>query len=470
MLHKVKDTIDTFDMIKYKDHIVIGVSGGADSMSLLHVLYSMQQEYELKLTAVHIHHGLRGKEADEDADFVSNICSQYQIPYVLYRFDIGQEAKLRKLTEEEAGRMMRYTAFEEVLQKKGAQKIAVAHTTNDQAETLLMRLMRGTGLQGLGGIPPVRGPIIRPLIGCTREEVETYCKQYQVLFRNDSSNHTELYTRNKIRIHLIPWLQKELNPTVVDILNQTSILLQEEERYMDEQAQMLFEQVVGVRQDGESIELHVSKLLSVHPVMRKRILRKAILCVRESLKDIGFGHIVDMEGLLQKQTGKKINLPGKILVEKQYDILKIYKKTIVHKGYFYEIQEKSPLFIVELGQYVRAIVYPKENFTDFSHSVYTKTFDYDKIKNGIQIRTRLTGDRIQLRGNKKLKDFFIDEKVPRDSRDKVPLVTDGQQIIWVVGYGKSRAYEVDIHTKRVIQISFFTEILDPREDDTHPYS
>lgn len=454
ILDTVGLTINTYKMIENKDHIVIGVSGGADSICLLHILYRLQEKYDLTLHTVHIHHGLRGEEADQDAAFVKKICHQYQIPYEGYYFDIAKEAEIRKMAEEEAGRIIRYQVFADAMAAVKAQKVAVAHTMNDQAETLLMRICRGTGVKGLGGIPPVRGAIIRPLIECTREQIEKYCEKQHLSYRIDSTNQLDIYTRNKIRLHLIPWIQKELNPNIIQTLGKTSILLQQEDQYIEEQSEEAFYKCLHLQEEG-FVELNIEKLCQNTPVIVRRILRQAVLTVRGHVKDLTYGHVISLEELLTKQTGKQVYLPGEMVAEKQYDLLRISVKSFEIK-FCYDIVIGQRIYIPEIQKYVAARLLPKEDYGGSVQNVYTKRFDYDKIKDSLQIRSRQAGDKIQTKGmtgTKKLKKYFIDEKIPRLARDRIPLVVEGNNIIWIVGQVISEAYKIEQNTKTILEIS-----------------
>ena len=212
--NKVRKFIDKYDLIQSGDHLIAGVSGGADSMMLLHFLYTHQQEYAIQIIVAHVHHGIR-QEAEEDARFVEEMAKKWELPYYRHNCHVKELAKLKGISEEEAGRIERYNFF--ISLSNPYSKIVTAHTMNDQAETLLMRFFRGTDLRGLGGIAPQRDNIIRPLLSLQRKEIEAYCSYYGVAYQNDHTNFMPIYTRNKIRLECIPYIEKNINPNIVQL-------------------------------------------------------------------------------------------------------------------------------------------------------------------------------------------------------------------------------------------------------------
>ncbi|WP_058486501.1 tRNA lysidine(34) synthetase TilS [Defluviitalea phaphyphila] len=452
MLHKFYNTIKKYNMITMGDKIIVGVSGGADSMCLLHLLKELSNELDFSITVVHVNHGLRGKDAQEDAEFVENICKEWGIAFNLYHIDIKKEAKKRKCSEEEAGRILRYEIFEEERKKVNGNKIAIAHNMNDQAETVLMQLFRGSGLKGLGGISPVRGNIIRPLLEITREEIEDYCVKNHIEYRHDYTNDLNIYTRNKIRNEIIPLIKENINPNIVKTLYNMSTIIKEEDIFLDKKAKSLLKEAIE-KETKNYLVINNIKFNSYDDVIKKRIIRIILEKLIGSLKDIASKHILDIIELSKKGTGKKINLPKKLVVKTQYDELIFQLGETNIQNFFYKIDIPSSLFIEEIGLTIETKLLNREKFTLFNQDVYTKSFDYDKIEGSLCIRTRKPGDRIILKnGNKKLKDFFIDSKIPRDEREKIPLLADGNKILWVIGYRYSDAYKITANTNRILQV------------------
>ncbi len=448
MINSVKRYIIKNKLIFPGEHIVIGVSGGADSICLFHILKSLQKEYKLTLTVAHINHGMR-KEAQEDAAFVETLCKEWEVDYQEHNCNIVQLAKEQKISEELVGRNERYDFFERVRAQCHGDKIAVAHTMNDQAETMLMRLIRGSGVTGLGAIMAKRDFIIRPILLMSREEVEEYCLKNRLGFKEDASNKMAIYTRNKLRLQVLPILKKEFNPRVVEVVAQAATQLQETENYLENQTKEAYESVVHKYKNGYSIS--IEKLLSFHAVIQSRIIRMAIEYHLGSLKNIHYQNVNDILSLTHKQSGKSINIGGESVAVRENEDIRIIKQD---KPLVYSRDLKVGVNkIVECNKEIELIpVVNGKNIQRYKNT-YTKNIDYDKINGSLQIRTRQAGDRIQLKsGSKKLKDFFIDEKIPKTSRDDIILIADQANIIWIVGYRLSEAYYITDQTKHVLQI------------------
>ena len=444
----VRNYINENKLIAHNQHIIIGVSGGADSICLFHILKSLQKEYNLKLTVAHINHGVR-KEAKEDAKFVQSLCEEWGVHYKEHNCNIAQLSKQQKLSEEVVGRNERYGFFEEIRREYGGDKIAVAHTMNDQAETMLMRLIRGSGITGLGGIMAKRDIIIRPLLIISREDVESYCQDNGLEFKEDATNKMNIYTRNKLRLQVLPILKREFNPKVIESVSQAATQLQDTEDYLEMQTKVAYESVVTQYKNGYSV--HIDSLLSFHKVIQSRVIRMAIENHKGSLKDISYQNINDVLGLAYRQSGRSIDIGEKLLAIREHGEIRIIK----------EIKTQS--FSVELGFGLNKIVECNKKIElkllDNGESkqryenTYTKNIDYDKINGSLKVRNRQSGDKILLKnGSKKLKDFLIDEKVPKTSRDDIIVIADDINIIWIVGYRLSQAYYITDQTKHVLQI------------------
>ena len=448
MIKKVKDCIKENKLICLKDHIVVGVSGGADSMCLLHILKSIQEEYDLDLTVAHINYGMR-KEAKEDATFVEEMCEKWEIPYKEHSCNIVEIAKCTKRSEEEVGRNERYEFFEKVRKDNGDNKIAVAHTMNDQAETMLMRLIRGSGITGLGAMVAKRDIIIRPLLTVSREDVEAYCNQHHIEFKEDKTNKTDLYTRNRLRRHVLPMLKKDFNPKAVEAIAQAASQLQEVEQYLIQETQMAYQKVVS--QDLKDYLIQIEPFLSYHPTIQGRVIRMVIEVYIGSLKNINYININDVLGLFHKQSGKMIHIGHQAVVMREHGYIRITKEKNKPKFSFNLAMGSNE--VVQCNKKVELSPCDDSKSKQRHENAYTKNIDYDKISGNLQIRNRQPGDRILLKGgSKKLKDFFIDEKIPRTCRDDVLLIADNKNIIWVVGYRLSEAYYVTDKTKKVLEI------------------
>lgn len=317
---KVLKTIQKYELIKNGNTIVIGVSGGPDSMTLLNILYQLKEKKQLetKIVVAHVNHGIR-KEAEEETKYVENFCQKYSIPCYIKKEKVEQLAKLQKVGTEEAGRNLRYSFFEEVGQMVKADKIVTAHNANDNAETILMNILRGTGTSGLKGIEIKRqNRYIRPLLECNRKEIEEYCVQENLEPRQDKTNQENIYTRNRIRNELIPYLEREFNPNIITTLNRLAILAKEENEYLEQQVKAHYEEVkieeyLGNKQlEGKNtILLDLKKFNQQELVIKNRLVRYTINRVTTSCQNIEKIHIADIVKLCENNIGNKFLMPNK---------------------------------------------------------------------------------------------------------------------------------------------------------------
>ncbi|MCS3917598.1 tRNA(Ile)-lysidine synthase [Caldanaerobacter subterraneus subsp. tengcongensis MB4] len=458
MIEKVLRTIEKYNMIEKDDKIVMGISGGPDSLCMLDVLFNLKGKFNLKLYVVHVNHMIRGEDAKKDAEFVEKLCKDLDLPFFLFEENIPYLAKKMGLSEEQAGRYVRYKAFEETLKRVGGNKIAVAHNKNDVAETVLLNILRGTGLRGLIGIKPVNGNIIRPLIEIERREIEKYLKDKNLHPRIDHTNYEDLYTRNKIRLKVIPYIEEVFKIDLVENLSRMAAILLEEDDYLEAKCEEVFNQICEI--NGEEIKVDVDALKSQHTAIKRRLVRRMYFYVKGETDGLEYGHVEDVLNLLDKPTSSKIDLPFEIEALKMYNNLVIRKKKTKEKVKFKEVLKIPGVTTIEgIGKF-KAYVVDISQVDDFNKGEYIKFFDYDKIKGEIVVKSREDGDRFSplgMRGTKKLKEFFIDEKIPREERDYIPLVAIGKEIVWVVGYRMSEKFKVDKNTSKVLVIEYTKE-------------
>ena len=325
-LKKVYEYIQKNKLIKESEHIIVGLSGGADSVCLLHILHSLSNRLKIKLTAIHINHMLRGQEAKRDENFAINFCKELGIEIITKRIDVLIIAKEEKISEEEAGRNARYSTFYEYKKILGADKIATAHNKNDNAETVIMNIIRGSGLSGLKGIDAKRNDIIRPILDLERKEIVNYCNACNLGFVTDSTNRETKYTRNKIRLKLIKEIDDMFNVNITRKINQMSMLVREDNDYIEGMASEAF---LRSREDEKDKEicLNIEKLKMFHNAIRKRVLRKAIGQIKNDINSIENKHIESICNLLEgEKTGQEVELPKKIRAYRDYNILRIYQK------------------------------------------------------------------------------------------------------------------------------------------------
>ena len=323
--NKVLETIKKYQLIEKEDKLVIGVSGGPDSMALLHILLTLQEKEKIPsctLVVAHVNHMLR-KEAEEETAYVEEFCRLHQIPCFVKRAKVEELAQKAKMGTEEMGRNIRYQFFEEVRQKEKAQKIVTAHHANDNAETVLMNILRGSGTAGLKGIEPIRKNeknvvFVRPLLNCTKEEIYEYCEEKKLQPKIDKSNQENVYNRNKVRNILIPFLEKEWNPNIVATLNRLSELARQENQYIERQTQKAYEDMV-LEEGKDSIVLSLKKWNGQDFVIKSRVIRYTINRLLGTTKDIEKIHIEDIIKLCENNVGNKYLIPNKkvkVLVNK----------------------------------------------------------------------------------------------------------------------------------------------------------
>lgn len=446
-------------MIEEKQAILAGVSGGADSVCLLLLLYALKSRLDLRLSVVHVEHGIRGEESLADARFVRNLCDRLSVPCKICPVDVPERAKRLGQSLEEAGRTVRYEIFEgeaRALEKRlgGECRIAVAHNANDNAETMLYHLARGTGIRGLAGIPPVRGRIIRPLLILERREIEAYLAKRGQDFCRDATNETDLYRRNRIRHRILPEME-ELNPEAVRHMARTGEMLGELDAWLGEVA----DRVLGEAMEGDG--LRKEPLRKLPEPLQKEVLHRWIAGVWGENRDISYVHVEALTALLTAPAGKEIRLPGKRKVISTYAHLTAEEtgETAPVPGAVSlsrrQLEDAGEAQVSAWGYRFSFALRRREKNAEIPRKSYTKWFDYDKIKDDFEIRNRQPEDYLTIdeQGRKKsLNRYFIDEKVPRDRRNALPLLACGHHVIWVPGYRISAYYKVDETTDKILEV------------------
>ena len=433
--------IEKYRMIEAGSQAVAGVSGGADSVCLLFLLMEYQKRVSFSLRAVHVNHHVRGEEAVRDQEFTRRLCESLGVPLDLYDYDVPRMAETEHLSCEEAGREARRRAFYRTAcrwERPDQVRIALAHHENDQAETVLHNLVRGAGLAGLAGIRPVHrtgsGMYIRPLLCISREETENYLIQRGIPWVTDSTNEEEVYTRNKIRREILPALMQINSGAVKNIAAAAGRVLEAED-YLSELTKKAVEKYTA--KEG-SVWILSRDLFEEPMLLQKRVVKNVLEAAAGKKKDLSSAHMEAVLELAKGRTGASASLIYGLRAQQVYGDIHITRGE----------QEKKDLLELEFR------VFPYEN-QQIPEKTYTKWFDYDKIKNGLAVRRRLPGDYLMISrdgGTKKLKDYFIDCKVPRRERDNVTLLADGSHVLWAVGYRISEYYKVTSQTKKVIKV------------------
>lgn len=455
-IDNVKAVILKYNLLSKEDKVVIGVSGGADSLCLLHVLNTIKNEIGIEIFAVHLNHQFRGAEADADAEFVEDICKKWEIPYKVASFDVPAYAKQHGLSPEEAGREIRYKLFRDVKEVINANKIAVAQNLNDNVETILMRLFRGTGLEGLKGIDVLRDEIIRPLLETDRTSIEEYCRQNDLEPRVDKTNLQPIYSRNKIRLELIPYLKESFNSNLNESIVRLSQIIKEENDYLEQQTNKLMNSIVQIEEQRLSIK--INNLTELHEAMQKRLLRKAVEQLAETLNGYEYKHFQGIIELLDKGTGAALELPKNLKAYISYENLILSKKIEnKHKKCYYKLKYDYDNKIDELGVAISIKLTNQIPLSMMQKHTNTIYIDAAKVTQELVLRNRQQGDMfspIGMMGSKKLKDYFIDRKTPREKRDEIFLLADGNEIVWIIGDLISEKYKITTQTKKVIVICY----------------
>lgn len=448
-------------LIKENDNIILGLSGGPDSMVLLHILLYVRERISFNLVVAHINHGVRGEEALKDEKFTEKVAKELGLDFFSTKADMVGLAKEKNISEEEAGREIRYGFFRELIKELGHGKIAVAHNRNDQAETLLMRIMRGTGIDGLAGMSFKSDDIIRPILDINRWEIEKYVEDNSIETVVDKTNLETIYSRNKVRLELIPYIKENFNPNIIDTLFRLSENAKLDSSFLEECSGKVYKSIS--KEKSASVVMKSDLFMEEDKAVKNRIIRKAIYNLIHTLQGIEEVHISSVVDLFNKgETGKRIDLPNNLLAKVSYNNLIIEKNINEDMA---EVCENKEETILQIGQNyleeykleinLKIIDRKYINFKNVSSNV--KFFDYDIMNEEIWIRTRNPGDRfapIGMKGRKKIKDYFIDEKIPRDLRDEIPLLMCGENIIWVIGYRMSEDYKVKKETRNVLRVEY----------------
>ncbi len=437
--------------------VVAGVSGGGDSMAMLDLLRRMQKKYEYELRVVHVNHGIRGKEAERDQLLVEKSCKAQGIPCHVYSYDVPGLSVLWKNGLEETGRKVRKEAFGKEIERTqgagpGRRVIALAHNKNDLAETMLHHLCRGTGLRGLSPMKPEKDGVVRPVLCLERKEIDEYLKERQIICALDSTNLEDEYTRNRIRHHLIPVLETEINERAVSHMTETAELIGQAEEYLSKKGKCLAE---AARTEEKSF-LFLDDFFEREEILQKYAIREAVELLTGNVRDLSMIHVKKVMDLYGSRTGAKISLPFGLLAERTYEGIRIAisksQENLEKKEYTLPVPGvlKCPygFFETKIFHWSDQKIFEK---------TYTKWLDYDKIKYDISVRTRRTGDYLIVNGagqRKKITRCMIDEKIPRESRDRLPLAAVGSEILWMVGGRINERYKITSETKNVLEIKY----------------
>lgn len=459
----VTDFLGEHGLTGQKKPLLVAVSGGPDSVCLLHVLYSLRKELGLKLHVVHLDHMLRGKESASDAQYVFDLCHKLGVPVTVEQRDVRAHQKQHSLTLEEAAREVRYGFFADVAESIGVRTVTVGHTLDDHVETVLLHIIRGTGTRGLRGLQPVSKrqssgnflTVIRPLIEVTRAETTAYCRRHRLHPRVDASNLSPEFLRNRVRLELLPLLGS-YNPRIVEALLRTARIAADDVAVLEKAARRQWRRTA--QREGNAIVLDKVHLLDAGPGIQRILLRMALDEILGTLKDIEERHVEVILTTLLKPAGKSVSLPYGLRFVTEYDRFVLAR----------EPERTSPFPLLD-GEYAIAVpgvtkipgwrvsaeVLASVKNTGKDH--LTAIFDFERLIGKLVVRPRRPGDRFQPLGmdeEKKVGRFMIDAHVPREWRSRIPVVCDEDKVVWVVGYRIDERVKVTGATKRVLQLRF----------------
>lgn len=453
MLRQISETIRDNRLFCQDDTVVVAVSGGADSVALLDILSALTK-LRLNLVVAHLNHGLRGKESDGDAAFVEELAARYQLPFELQRVDVKEIGKLRKLSLEEAGRMARYQWFETVARSCSARLIALGHHADDQAETFLLRLFRGSGTTGLSSMRLLSSDrYVRPLLLLTRDEILAYLKRRGLSYRHDSSNDETVFLRNRIRHECLPYL-RTFNPAISERLNNAAEILAADETVLETLIDQLFPRLS--RCDSDRVILDVKAVRAELPGVRFRLYRRALLVLRGDLARIATNHLKQIDQLVHSsRTQGEQSLPGGLTAMRCYDTLHFLPARKAQGRESWEIRIEGPgRYMLPDGRDISVrLIAPPESWGAVSS--FRAYFDPATIPFPWSLRTFRPGDRFRpfgMTGTRKVKDFFIDRKIPQLLRRQIPLLFSGEELLWVCGLRVSESGRVPPGTREVAEV------------------
>lgn len=503
VINKVEAFINENKLINKGDTVIVALSGGADSVCLFVMLAKLKERYGISLYAVHVNHGIRGDEALRDREFAVSLAAQYGVECTVYNYDVPKLAAERKMTEEEAGRYARYEAFEQERIKRNADSIALAHHMNDQIETILFRMCRGTGIRGMQGIPVKRDYLIRPLMCLSRREIEEYLACEEQDYVNDSTNEVLDYDRNRVRNIIVPELEK-INASAVEHICRLSGNIEQLYEWYETECSMYYDNMVIENEDNMYGKIYVfscDRMACLPDIIATEIIRKIIGKLTNSMKDIENRHIKGILGLMNMESGKEIHLPYSLVAEHQYGYIRIYKKNdksqknkknqknkenqddhnnkennTPEKGQQDSVCTIEPeklkageiftetfynVYLPETAEYMEKLTITAEykNITPdmdkLPKNLCTKWIDCDKMEDKLAIRRPQDGDYLYI-GNsarKKLSRYMIDNKIPRQYRDSLLIFAEGNNALYIAGGRMGRRCYVDENSNHIIEIN-----------------
>lgn len=459
---KVIKTVNKYKLLGRKDIILAAVSGGPDSVCMLYLLAELSAEIGFKLSVFHLDHQLRGENSRQDAKFVKNLSSKLGLPCFLYSFNVQRYQRISGLSMQEAARRVRMRLMSRAAERIRANKIALGHNADDQVETIIMRILRGTGLDGLTGMGifdsfPGRTEalIIRPLLEASREEIEQFLREGKISYRIDRSNLKPVYLRNKIRLELIPYLEKNYNPALKKGLLQMCKILSLDNSYLLKETDNIYPRLVQEESAGRVI-LKIPEIIKCDEAIQFRVIRKGLKNLKGHLRAVEAKHVENILELIKGAGAHRgISLPGGVLAKKSYQLLelKMNEKKEIKCFTRKRLTIPGKTYVPELDMEIEAQIRDKDNLPwppDQEREAY---LDYEKLVFPLYLSLRWPGIKFQplgMEGTKKLKDFLIDERVPLEVRDRTLLVLSKDEIVWVAGFRIAHPFRLTANSKKVL--------------------
>jgi len=455
MIKKVIKTIEKYKLLDEEDRVVAALSGGPDSTALLVALVQIAKQLDFSIIVAHYNHGLRGTSSDEDEKYSQELAIKLGLIFVSGKMD--QKLRQKGKSPEDFYRQQRYQFLDKVAEDYNAQKIALGHNIQDQAETVLLNLLRGSGLGGLKGILPMReGKFIRPLIEVSRGEIIAFLSEAGISYCQDSSNESKIYLRNKIRFELIPYLKEKFNPRIEENLAQMAEILRQDDEYIRNSVQEALKSTYIQNQSNRIISLNIEYIKGLAPAIRSRLFKKILESLNPEKNGFSFSNIKALERLAQvTESGKRISLPLGIEAKREYDSLILERDKICLKQVDYEYPVNIP-GIIHVKETNRTISIEK-TFRDKidQHNKNKVYLDLDKIQQPVILRNRRDGDRFQplgMKGRQKIKSLFINQKIPRNKRNEVMLLVDRNSVIWIENIHLSERVKISPQTINILAL------------------
>jgi len=463
LLDKVYNVIIKYEMTVPGDKVLVALSGGADSVCLLSVMHSLKERLGIEVYAAHLNHMIRGEEAERDEQFAKKLCEFLGVRCFVKHTDVPEIAEKEGLSVEEAGRKARYDFFGELKEKEKITKIATAHNKNDRAETVFMRIMRGTGIDGLQGIAYKREDgVIRPVLDVSRGEIEDYLKENNMDFCTDSTNSDNDYTRNRIRNELLPYIKENFNPSIVDTLVRFSDIASEDAEFLNGYAERLYERINNPLPSHKPCALHIDTLKMLEASIKTRLIRMTAKKAAECDLKLQYAHIRDILDLIEKNTGAAVELPCDVRVRNEYGWLifentkEIFKEERVsEEDLFIRVSPLESYLLENISAEIKlGLVDP----TIYKKNAREQLLDFEKLEGKkLIMRNRQSGDKIVCFDDgreKKIKSIFIDSKIPKASRNKIPLLCADGEVVAIIGLRISEKYKINKETRKALKIEY----------------